>query len=125
FEAPESWAPSGEARRLRLEREEGARLEVSSPEATFASEAACMEDAAALMKRGEGLQRARSHPTKFGGRRALSLEGEQGGWHVWAWAACDGGVQYRVFLTARTPAPPEVIEAVRALVGGARIGGEV
>lgn len=125
FEAPEGWAPSGDARRLRLDREEGARLEVSSPETAFANEAACMEDAASLMKRGEGLEQVRSHPTKFAGRRALSLEGEQAGWHVWAWAACDGGVQYRVFLTARTPAPPDVVETIRALVSGARIGGEV
>jgi hypothetical protein len=127
LEAPAGWAPSGDARRLRLEREDGgARLEVSSPEETFAGEAACLEDAAALMKRGdEGLERTRSHPTKFAGRRALSLEGDRSGWHVWAWAACDGGVQYRVFLTARTPATPDVVETIRALVSGARIGGEV
>lgn len=126
FEAPETWAPSGDARRLRLERADGgARLEVSTPEEKFASEAACLDDAAALIKRGEGMERARSHPTKLAGRRALSLEGDQSGWHVWAWAACDAGVQYRVFLTARTPAPPDVVEAIRTLVGGARIGGEV
>ncbi len=124
FEAPAAWEPSGDARRLRLDRRDGARLEVSTPETTFASEAACLEDAAALMKRGEGMQRVRSHGTRFAGLRALSLEGEQEGWHVWAWAACDGGVQYRVFLTARTPAPPDVVETYRALVSGARAGGE-
>jgi hypothetical protein len=125
FEAPAAWASSGDARRLRLDREEGARLEVSSPETPFASEAACLDEAASLMKRGEGMQRARSHPTKFAGRRALSLEGDQSGWHVWAWAVCDGGVQYRVFLTARTPAPPDVVETYRALVSGAQLGGDV
>lgn len=126
FEAPAEWARSGTERRLRLDRSDGtARLEVSTPAAPFASEAACLADAAQLMKRGEGMQRVRSHPTKLAGKRAIALEGDQGGWHVWAWAACDGGVQYQVFLTARTPAPAEVVEVNRALVSGARIGGEV
>jgi hypothetical protein len=126
FEAPEAWAASGGSRKVRLERAAGdARLEVSTPESAFASEAACLEDAAAQMKRGEGLQRVRSHPTTFAGVRALSLEGDLSGWHVWAWAACDGAVQYRVFLTARTPAPPDAIETYRTLVAGARVGGEV
>lgn len=126
FEAPEAWARSGEPRHLRLDRSDGtARLEVSTPEAPFASEAACMADAERVMKRGEGMQRVRGHATKFAGLRALSLEGDQNGWHVWAWAACDGGVQYQVFLTAQTPAPAEVVETYRALVGRARVGGEV
>jgi hypothetical protein len=125
FEAPESWARSGEARHLRLDRRDGAaRLEVSTPEGPFASEAECMADAERVMKRGEAMQRSRSHPTRFAGLRAMSLEGDQSGWHVWAWAACDGGVQYQVFLTAQTPAPAEAVEAYRALVGGARVGGE-
>jgi len=77
-----------------------------------------------VMKRGEGMQRVRSHPTRFAGLQALSLEGDQNGWHVWAWAACDGGAQYQVFLTAQTPAPAEAVEAYRALASGARVGGE-
>jgi len=125
FEAPAPWERSGEARHLRLDRPGGlARLEVSTPGAPFADQAACMADAERVMKRGEGMQRVRSHATRFAGLRALSLEGDQNGWHVWAWAACDGGVQYQVFLTAQTPAPPEVVEAYRALVAGARAGGE-
>jgi hypothetical protein len=125
FDAPEAWARSGEARHLRLDGFDGkARLEVSTPEAPFPTEAACMADAARVMKRGEAMERVRSHPTRFAGLRALSLEGDQNGWHVWAWAACDGGFQYQVFLTAQTPAPPEVVEAYRALVGGARVGGQ-
>jgi hypothetical protein len=39
-------------------------------------------------------------------------------------AACDGGVQYRVFFTAATPAQAEALEAWRTLVQTARIGGE-
>jgi hypothetical protein len=125
LEAPEGWTRSGEARHLRLDRPGGgARLEVSTPEAAFETLTACMADAERVMKRGEGMERARSHPTRFAGLRALSLEGDQSGWHVWAWAACDGGVQYQVFLTAQTPAPAEVVEVYRSLVSGARVGGE-
>lgn len=126
FEAPQGWSRSGDTRRLRLDRPDGtARLEVSTPEVAFADARECMADADRLMKRGQGMQRARSHPTRFAGLRALSLEGDQNGWHVWAWAACDGGVQYQVFLTARSPAPTDVVEAYRALVATARAGGEV
>jgi hypothetical protein len=124
FEAPGAWERSGGANRLRLDRPGGgARLEVSRPETPFAGEAGCMADAEAVMKRAGGMQRVRGHATRLAGLRALSLEGDLDGWHVWAWAACDGGVQYQVFLTARSPAPQEVIEAYRALAGGARVGG--
>ena len=125
FEAPQAWTRSGGPHRLRLDRSDGtARLEVSTPETAFASEAACLVDAEKVMRRGESMERVRSHPTRFAGLRAMSLEGDQKGWHVWAWAACDGGVQYQVFLTARSPAPAEVVETYRALTGGARAGGE-
>lgn len=125
FDAPAGWNGAGGPSHLKLERPDGlARLEVSSPEAPLASAAACMADAEKLMKRGDGMQRVRRHPTRFAGLRALALEGDQGGWQVWAWAACDGGVQYQVFLTARTPAPAEVVEVLRALTGGARVGGD-
>jgi hypothetical protein len=125
FEAPAGWDPSGSSRHLKLEAPGGgARLEVSTPGAPFASEAACMADAEKVMKRGESMQRVRHHLTTFGGARSLFFEGDSAGWHVWAWAACDGGVQYQVFLTARSPAPPEVVEAYRSLTASARIGGE-
>jgi hypothetical protein len=125
FDAPAGWNGSGGPNHLKLERPDGlARLEVSTPEAPLASAAACMADAEQLMRRGDAMQRVRRHPTRLAGLRALALEGDQGGWQVWAWAACDGGVQYQVFLTARTPAPAEVVEVLRALTGGARLGGE-
>jgi hypothetical protein len=125
FEAPGDWARSGGPRHLKLERPGGsARLEVSTSDAPFAGEAACLADAAEVLKRGEGMQHVRRHPTKLGGVRALTLEGDQGGWQVWAWAACDGGVQYQVFLTARSPAPADVVETFRALTSGARVGGQ-
>ncbi|HET6437224.1 MAG TPA: hypothetical protein VFG59_04130 [Anaeromyxobacter sp.] len=125
FEAPATWTRSGAPHHLRLERPEGdARLEVSSPEVPFADASACLADAEKLMRRGEGMERVRSHPTRFAGMRALSLEGDQNGWHVWAWVACDGGVQYQVFLTAQSPAPAEAVDEYRALTAGARVGGE-
>ena len=125
FEAPADWVRSGSPRHLTLRRpDDSARLEVSTPEAPFAGEAACLADAAEALKRGGKMERVRQHPTRFGGVRALLLEGDQEGWHVWAWAACDGGVQYQVFLTGRSPAPPDVVDAYRALSSGARVGGQ-
>jgi hypothetical protein len=125
FESPAAWGASGDARHLKLGAPGGdARLEVSTPEQPFASETACLQSAEEVMRRGEGLERVRRHPTTFAGARALTLEGDQSGWHVWAWAACDGAVQYQVFFTARTPATPEAIEAYRGLTASARIGGE-
>jgi hypothetical protein len=126
FEAPAGWTPSGGPRHLKLEGlSGGARLEVSTPEAVFASPAACLADAEQVMKRGETMQRVRRHATTFGGARGLFLEGDSAGWHVWAWAACDGGAQYQVFLTARSPAPQEVVDAYRSLTASARLGGQV
>jgi hypothetical protein len=126
FEAPAGWSPTGNPRHLKLEAQGGgARLEVSTPEASFATPAACLADAEQVMKRGEAMERVRRHATTFGGARGLFLEGDSAGWHVWAWAACDGGTQYQVFLTARSPAPTEVVDAYRTLTASARIGGQV
>jgi hypothetical protein len=126
FEAPAGWRADGDARRIRLEAPDGrARLELSVPEAPFASEGACLAAAEERLAQRQGaLERARRHPTRFAGRSAQALEGDQGGWHVWAIAACDGGTQYRVFFTAATPASPEALETWRTLVATARVGGE-
>lgn len=128
FEAPAGWSARGGERRMSLEAPGGtARLEISFPEGDYPDERACLA-AAEEKLRGQaqdgGLERARRHATRFAGRPAQTLEADQGGWHVWAYAACDGGVQYRVFFTAATPSPPEVLEAWRALVASARLGGE-
>jgi hypothetical protein len=126
FDAPAAWRPSGNPRHLELESPDGgARLEVSTPEAPFSDEKACLADADNVMRRAESLERARRHATRFASVPALTVEGDQGGWHVWAWAACDGGVQYQVFFTARSPASPDALEAYRTLVKTARVGGEV
>jgi len=126
FEAPASWRATADERRLRLEAPGGgARLEVSAPDAPFADERACLAAAdAKLAERQGGLERARRHPTRLAGRSAQLLEGDQGGWHLWALAACDGGAQVRIFFTAATPASAEALETWRALLQSARIGGE-
>ena len=126
FEAPAGWSASGGERRMALEAPDGrARLEVSYPEAEFADERACLAAAEEkLREQATQLERARRHPTRFGGVSAQTLEADRGGWHLWAYAACDGGVQYRVFFTAATPAAGETVEAQRTLVKSARIGGE-
>jgi hypothetical protein len=124
LEAPAAWAASGDGRHLRLEAPEGvARLEVTSPGEPLADEKACLAEAEKAMDRAASLERVRRHPTTFAGARGLAVEGDTGGWHVWAWAACDGGRQYQVFFTARTPASAAVLEVQRALATGARIGG--
>jgi hypothetical protein len=127
FEAPATWRASGGERRVAAAAPDGrARLEISYPEADFASEAACLAAADAKLAQQQGvLERARRHPTRVAGRSGHALEGDQGGWHVWAWAVCDGGVQYRLFFTAANPASPEAIEVSRAVVAATRIGGEV
>lgn len=126
LEAPASWTAGGDPRRLTLTAPDGrARLEVTVPETAYPDERACLAAAGERMASAAGtLERARRHPTRLGGRPGESLEADRGGWHVWAVAACDGGVQYRIFLTAASPAPPEVVELWRTLVRDARIGGE-
>ena len=127
FQAPASWRASGGERRMTLEAPDGrARLEISYPAKPFEDERACLADAdEKLRDHAAKLERARRHATKFAGVRAETLEADQGAWHVWAYAACEGGVQYRVFFTAATPAAAEPLEAHRTLVASARIGGEV
>lgn len=126
FEAPASWHASGGERRMALEAPDGrARLEVSYPEKPLADERACLADAdEKLRDHAAKLERARRHATKFAGVPAHTLEADQGGWHLWAYAACDGGLQYRIFFTAATPAAAEPLDAQRTLVASAKIGGE-
>jgi hypothetical protein len=98
---------------------------VTVPELPYTGERACLAAAEERLASGAGtLERARRHPTRLAGRPAQTLEADRGGWHVWALAACDGGVQYRIFFTAETPASPEVVEVWRTLLREARIGGE-
>jgi hypothetical protein len=124
FEAPAGWRASGGEQHLKLEAPDGtARLEISTPGTSYADEKACLAGADEFLERGAALERVRRHPTRLAGVPAVTLEGDSGGWHVWAYAACDGGTQYQLFFTARTPAPPEAVAAYRALVQTAIVGG--
>jgi hypothetical protein len=126
FEAPAAWRPSGGERRLALEAPDGkARLEISYPEQDFADERSCLAAADEKLRQQAGaFERGRRHATRFAGLPAQTLEGDRGGWHVWAFAACDRGAQYRVFFTAASPASADALEAYRSLLATARAGGE-
>lgn len=126
LQAPAAWTADGDPGRLTLAAPDGrARLEVTVPGTAYRDERACLTAAEGRMESAAAtMERARRHPTKLGGRPGQSLEADQGAWHVWAVAACDGGVQYRIFFTAASPAPVEVVEVWRSLLQTARIGGE-
>jgi hypothetical protein len=123
-EAPGAWPASGSPRELRLEEPGGrAHLSVSVREEVLADARACLAEGEEALRRGEaGLTRVRRHPSTLAGLPALTQEADQGAWHGWAIAACDGGVSYRIFFTALHTAPPEVLEVHRALLA-ARLGG--
>jgi hypothetical protein len=102
-----------------------ARLELSVPATDYPDERGCLAAAEEKLRGQAGtLERARRHGTRFAGRAAQTLEADSGSWHVWAWAACDGGAQYRIFFTSAAPAGQDAIEAQHTLVASARIGGE-
>jgi hypothetical protein len=124
FEAPEGWAPSGDARRLTLTLAGAAQLQAWVVEERFADGATCLAAAEASLARGEAqLTRVRRHASKLGGRPALVQEADDGGWHGWAYAACDGGTQHRLFFSGRSPIPTDLLEAWRGVVASARLGG--
>ena len=127
LEAPAAWQPHGTPERLELEAPDGsARLEVRRAGERLADEKACLAAAEeALAASQAGLSRPRQHPTTVAGRRAMVLEADQGDrGHGWAWGVCDGGVQYRIFLSGASPLSRDVLEAYRTLLATARIGGE-
>ncbi len=125
FEAPAGWRASGEPRRFTLLRpDERAKLDVQQVDRRFKGEKECLADAEAALARGsDGLQNLRRHDTTFGGRRAILQEADAGQWHGWAWAVCDRQTQYRLFLTGRSPLPPDVLRAQRVLLSSARVAG--
>ena len=50
----------------------------------------------------------------------MALEGDQAGWHGWAWGVCDGAVQYRVSFWGATPLREDVLAAWKGLSENAR-----
>ncbi len=124
FEAPASWSADGDARRLKLVAPGGDAVVEVKATATPGKAVDCLADANAALERGAGsFSDVRRHPSTFAGRKAIAQEAEHGGWHGWAWATCDKGEQYRIFLAGRAPVSRETIEAQRRLVASARIGG--
>jgi hypothetical protein len=124
FDAPAAWTAEGNARSVKLTSPGGdALLEVkASPSPAPAAD--CLTRAAEALEKGaSALTGVRRHDTTFAGRKALFQEADQGGWHGWAWATCDAGEQYRVFLAGRTPVSRQTIDVQRQVVATARLGG--
>jgi hypothetical protein len=126
FRAPRDWHATGDVRHATVQEPDArSKLEITVPEQPFPDQRACLAAAEERLSRAAaGLERARRHPTKLAGRPGLSMEADQGGWHVWAIAACDGGVQYQIFFTSATPASTFAMDVWQQLVQDARIGGE-
>jgi hypothetical protein len=123
-EAPEGWSPSGDGVHLTLAAGEEGRLEVWRVEAQFADSKACLAAAERSLARGDGaLARVRRHATTLAGRPAVMQEADVGGWHGWAYALCDGGVQHRLFFTGRTPIAAALLETWREVLRSVRRGG--
>lgn len=125
FSAPAAWTASGDPTRVRIDAPQGnARVEASAVQRTFADEKECLADAEAVLARSQaGFSNVRRHPTTFAGRRAVTQEADQGPWHGWAWAFCDGPRQYRVWFAGLSPVAPETVEAERVLAASARLEG--
>ena len=124
FEAPAGWSADGSPRQVKLVSPGGdALLEVRATAAP-GSAATCLSGAEEALSRGAAtLDGVRRHPSTFAGKKAVTQEADQGGWHGWAWATCDGGEQYRVWLAGRAPVSRETLDVQRRLVATARLGG--
>ncbi len=123
LEAPGDWTASGGPDRLVLEPPNGAaRLEAWRVPTPFESVRACRDAAEESLRRGAGgLDRVRRHPTTAAGVAAVTQEADQGGWHGWAYALCDGRSQYRLFFTGRSPIPPALLETWQAVLQALRL----
>jgi len=124
FEAPTAWQATGDERHVKIVAPgDDATIEASA-HADAGSEAECLSGAEAALDRGAaGLSAVQRHPSTLAGRKAVEQEADRGGWHGWAWATCDGGVQYRLWFAGRSPLSREMLDAQKRLVGSAQIGG--
>lgn len=121
FEAPADWQARGDPRRVLLvsPRNDG-RIDAQLVDRTFKTDAECLAHAEGALARGSAtLTNVRRHPTTLAGRKAVVQEADQDGWHGWAWAMCDGGEQYRIFFTGRSPLGEESLRASRLLSSSA------
>jgi hypothetical protein len=121
FEAPATWPARGDARRVLLvSPQNDARIDAQLTEKTFRSDGECLAQAEDSLARGSArLSSVRRHPTTLAGRKAVVQEADQDGWHGWAWAVCDGGEQYRIFFTGRSPIGEEQLRASQLLSSSA------
>jgi hypothetical protein len=121
FEAPAAWAARGDARRVLLTHPENtARIDAQSVDRPFKSEAECLAQAEDSLARGSpGLTNVRRHATALAGRKAVTQEADQGAWHGWAWAMCDGREQYRLFFTGLSPVRDENLRALHLMTASA------
>jgi hypothetical protein len=126
LELPEDWVARGDALRLTARSPDGrAKVEAARLERAFASGAECLSKAEqSLARSAPGLERARHHPTKLGDRDAVTLEADQGGWHGWAWAACDGPQQYRLSFFGASPMDLDAVTAQRGIESSVRFDGK-
>lgn len=117
FLAPDGWEARGGPLRVQLAHPQGqGRLDVQQAERPYADEKACLAGAEeALAKGATRLTNVRRHGSSLAGRKAVAQEADQGAWHGWAWALCDGGTQYRLFFAGRSPIPKDVLAAMRTL----------
>jgi hypothetical protein len=122
FPVAEAWQASGDARHLSAVHPENlARLDVQLADRPSADEDACLREAEAALDRGAaGATNVRKHPTTFAGRKGLAVEADQGAWHVWAWAICDGPGQVRISYSGATPLREDVLAAWTTFTEGAR-----
>jgi hypothetical protein len=121
FEAPAAWPARGDPRRVLLvSPQNDARIDAQVSERPFKNDGECLAQAEDSLARGSGkLTNVRRHPTTLAGRKAVVQEADQDGWHGWAWAVCDGGEQYRIFFTGRSPMGEESLRASRLLSSSA------
>jgi hypothetical protein len=124
FQAPASWKAEGGPRQVKLVSPGGdAVLDVRAT-AVPGPVADCLSGAEEALSRGaSSLEGVRRHPSSFAGKKAVAQEADQGGWHGWAWATCDRGEQYRIWMAGRAPVSRETVDAQRRLQATARLGG--
>jgi hypothetical protein len=124
FEAPSDWSADGSPRQVKLVSPGGDATLEARATAVPGPAAACLSGAEDALARGaSSLEGVRRHPTTFAGKKAVAQEADQGGWHGWAWATCDGGEQYRVWIAGRAPVSRQTIDVQRRLVATAHLGG--
>jgi hypothetical protein len=121
FLAPDTWEASGSSRKLHLAHpQDRGVLDVQQSDRSFRDEKECLANAEESLAKGSAkLTNIRRHASSFAGKRAIAQEADQGAWHGWAWALCDGGTQYRLWFAGVSPVQKDVLDAWHALTKSA------